>query len=125
MTHDIAAPDPKGSKTGHSGAHGPSWDPDSEVQPKPADCTCVYPRLVARNMTGHAPDCPTHARTIAEWNALGAQQRESLKAFYDREARTLTVRFTYLRKGHPRAALESVLASIPKSVFETEILDEH
>jgi hypothetical protein len=36
---------------------------------------------------------------------------------------TFTVRFRYLRKGHPRAALESILKSIHPSVFETEILD--
>jgi hypothetical protein len=36
-----------------------------------------------------------------------------------------TVRFRYKRKGHPRAALESILKGIHPSVFETEILDEH
>jgi hypothetical protein len=36
---------------------------------------------------------------------------------------TFTVRFTYKRKGHPRAALDSVLKDIHPSVFETEVLD--
>ena len=30
--------------------------------PKPADCTCDYPRLRARNPSGHAPGCPAWDR---------------------------------------------------------------
>jgi hypothetical protein len=35
--------------------------------PKPDDCTCQYPTLMARNGTGHAFDCPTYSRVIAAW----------------------------------------------------------
>jgi len=27
---------------------------------KPENCTCQYPVVVARNMCGHAPDCPVY-----------------------------------------------------------------
>ena len=37
MSHDIAAPDPRGSKTGASGAYGPSWDPDDDDPASPAE----------------------------------------------------------------------------------------
>lgn len=33
---------------------------------KPADCTCQYPVIRFRNMTGHAPECPAHHRWLAE-----------------------------------------------------------
>lgn len=29
---------------------------------KPSDCTCNYPETRFRNMTGHAPSCPSHKR---------------------------------------------------------------
>lgn len=35
------------------------WTP-----PKPADCRCSYPEIVAHTMTGHARDCPAHYRVL-------------------------------------------------------------
>jgi hypothetical protein len=36
------------------------------VNVKPADCRCGFPEALARNPTGHAPECPAHARIHAE-----------------------------------------------------------
>lgn len=32
------------------------------MEPKPVDCTCPYPRLVARNGSGHATQCAVYQR---------------------------------------------------------------
>jgi BMFP domain-containing protein YqiC len=34
---------------------------------KPDDCTCAFPRLIARNITLHAPDCPAYKRIMARF----------------------------------------------------------
>jgi hypothetical protein len=86
------------------------------------------PRPGAHNhIEGAPPDSLDFVREVGEspigTPASEARERRMQNPEYAREARTLTVRFTYLRKGHPRAALEAVLASISKAVFETEILD--
>jgi hypothetical protein len=36
------------------------------VNVKPADCRCDFPEVLARNLTGHGPDCPAHERLMAE-----------------------------------------------------------
>lgn len=37
----------------------------SDVE-KPTDCTCEFPRVVARNMNGHDPSCPAYQRWAQE-----------------------------------------------------------
>ncbi|MFQ5649742.1 MAG: hypothetical protein ACE5IY_07355 [bacterium] len=41
---------------------------------KPQNCTCGYPKVIARNICGHAEDCPVYlewARQVAEKRGLG------------------------------------------------------
>lgn len=51
-------------------------------------------------------------------------QSRSLRQFFDREARTVTVRIYYKGPGNPRAAIQSALKQWSPRVFETEVLDE-
>ncbi len=35
-------------------------------EPKPKDCTCSFPKGIARNPTGHAQTCAVYKRIMAE-----------------------------------------------------------
>lgn len=43
---------------------------DREQLVKPADCTCEYPRLIARNGCGHTEPCPVYERWAAQFPNL-------------------------------------------------------
>ena len=41
--------------------------------PKPDDCTCSFPQVVCRNMSGHDPSCPSHKK----WEAALEEARQA------------------------------------------------
>jgi hypothetical protein len=43
---------------------------------KPADCTCEYPRLIARNGCGHTEPCPVYERFMARFPNLDPRRQE-------------------------------------------------
>lgn len=61
--------------------------------------------------------------TPGQVGELADVQSRSLRQFFAREARTVTVRIYYKGPGNPRAAVESVLKQWSPKVFETEVLD--
>lgn len=71
------------------------------------------------------PDAdPEALRSIAaDMAELADVQSRSLREFFDREARTITVRVYYKGPGNPRAAVESALRQWSPKVFEAEVLD--
>lgn len=48
--------------------------PEAAGPPKPPDCTCAYPDLVARNACGHPEDCGYYPRWKAAWDRAAAQE---------------------------------------------------
>jgi hypothetical protein len=39
---------------------------DPPMPPKPPDCTCRFPLVIARNMCGHTDPCPVYRRFIGD-----------------------------------------------------------
>lgn len=57
---------------GYDKAHPvPSPTTRSSAPVKPANCTCAYPAMMARNPSGHAPDCPVY---VAYWSKVESSQ---------------------------------------------------
>src|SRR5688572_13312623 len=68
---------------------------------RPADCTCLYPQIVARNMSGHDPACPTYIRWAISIAASSAAPI-NLCTYFDQR---------YLAKG--LALLQSIERHVP------------
>lgn len=60
---------------------------------KPPGCTCPYPKLVARNMNGHALDCPIYIEWAKEFygeNVMEPTQHDKDRDSYEAIRATLT-----------------------------------
>lgn len=47
---------------------------------KPANCTCQFPDLIARNGCGHTPPCPVYAAWKVKWDAATLRKEPEAEA---------------------------------------------
>lgn len=48
-----------------------SQEQDSEDETPKGACTCDYPEIVTKNLSGHHPTCPTHGRVLKGYTGRG------------------------------------------------------
>lgn len=101
MTHDIAGPG-TGPKTGASGAHGPSWDPEYDD-----------------------PATPQERFHAAAWYAeLDRERMDEVHRESQLHTATHTYRITYTGPAHPQAAIELELSKWPAKHYRWEAVED-
>lgn len=66
---------------------------EPKVEPKPDDCTCLYPEMLSRNMTLHEKLCPAYHR-IRKETGITAELKVEFKMWFviPGKAKTLIVK---------------------------------